>query len=505
MREFFCHARVEVKDAPDGTSGRFIEGYASTKDLDRDADVIPPDAFAKTIETFLKNPVVFYNHMWGEPIATVEKLGIDEKGLFVRIKFAEGTDLAEKVWLLVKQGALRALSFGFRILAYEDHRDDKTVPYNRIIKDLDLYEVSVVTVPANAQAVFSLAKGLRYGTDLITPGGQDSNMAALLQATENLATSVKSLLQVVPSLQDGAEEEKEKGATSFADLPMAGMEMSWKASSAVKTVQKWASSDGSGDKDKINWSKYAKAFLWFDSNDAENFGAYKLPFCQVMDGKLTAIPRGVMAAAGVMRGARGGVNIPDGDVPKVKAHIEKYYKKMGKDSPFAQRSFDVDAEEFGFVPLAIRGLEDTEPNNGTPLPGEDEEKRGRVISAANLAKLKKCLQHIENSMGQATSGHGIVKELIKMCETPIGDDDESASAGDTPADAGTEGKGETTEDGSTPGSTSQSQPGEEDSGASEQKEQLGEQARLAITDIQESLKAINDTLDLRVTEGEQDA
>ena len=151
MREFYCHARVEVKgESPEGSSeGRYIEGYASTKDLDRDADVITPDAFAKTITTFLKNPIVFFNHMWDEGIGTVERMSIDDKGLFVRIKIAEGTPLADKVWALIKQGVYRALSFGFRVLSYEDHREDRSTPYDRLITDLDLFEVSVVTVPAN--------------------------------------------------------------------------------------------------------------------------------------------------------------------------------------------------------------------------------------------------------------------------------------------------------------------------------------------------------------------
>ena len=45
-----------------------------------------------------------------------------------------------------------------------------------------------------------------------------------------------------------------------------------------------------------------------------------------------------MSAAGVMDGARGGVRIPKGDIPRVKSHLAKYYKKMGDDAPWQRAS-----------------------------------------------------------------------------------------------------------------------------------------------------------------------
>jgi hypothetical protein len=54
----------------------------------------------------------------------------------------------------------------------------------------------------------------------------------------------------------------------------------------------------------------------------------------VIDGKLRAVPRGVMAAGNVMQGARGGVDIPDRDVDRVKSHLAKYYRKMDRTPPW---------------------------------------------------------------------------------------------------------------------------------------------------------------------------
>jgi len=54
----------------------------------------------------------------------------------------------------------------------------------------------------------------------------------------------------------------------------------------------------------------------------------------VVDGKLVAVPRGVMAAAAVMQGSRGGVDLPKSDIDRVKSHLAKYYKKMDDTAPW---------------------------------------------------------------------------------------------------------------------------------------------------------------------------
>ena len=66
------------------------------------------------------------------------------------------------------------------------------------------------------------------------------------------------------------------------------------------------------------------------AKDRGNAGvtAYKLLMADVIDGKLTAVPRGVMAAGNVMEGSRGGGDVQKDDIPRVKSHLEKYYEKM---------------------------------------------------------------------------------------------------------------------------------------------------------------------------------
>ncbi len=97
---------------------------------------------------------------------------------------------------------------------------------------------------------------------------------------------------------------------------------------AESRVRKWAGAeDGPND-------KYRDAHVWYDSDNKENFGAYKLLVADLIDGRLHAVPRGVMAAAAVMQGSRGGVDLPANDIDRVKSHLAKYYAKMDDIAPW---------------------------------------------------------------------------------------------------------------------------------------------------------------------------
>ncbi len=67
-----------------------------------------------------------------------------------------------------------------------------------------------------------------------------------------------------------------------------------------------------------------------------NFTAYKLLIADVVDGKLQAVPRAVMAAGAVMRGSRGGVALPEKDIDRVRSHLAKYYEKMDGTAPWEE-------------------------------------------------------------------------------------------------------------------------------------------------------------------------
>jgi hypothetical protein len=128
------------------------------------------------------------------------------------------------------------------------------------------------------------------------------------------------------------EEPEDMAVTPFQDLPLADRDREWDGDAAEKRVRRWA-----GAEDGPN-SKYRDAHVWYDADQKDEFGSYKLLIADVVDGGLAAVPRGVMAAAAVMQGARGGVDLPDNDIDRVKSHLAKYYDKMDDTAPWERDS-----------------------------------------------------------------------------------------------------------------------------------------------------------------------
>lgn len=136
----------------------------------------------------------------------------------------------------------------------------------------------------------------------------------------------------------GGALEADEAAVTFpasgkGGLPLAKPGGGWDGAAAEKRVRAWAGAEG----DDLDWGKYGQAFFW-KAPDASKLGDFKLPFADVIDGKLTAVPGGVFAAAAAIQGSRGGVSIPPGDVAGVKAKIGAYYRAMKRKAPWDSAS-----------------------------------------------------------------------------------------------------------------------------------------------------------------------
>jgi hypothetical protein len=114
----------------------------------------------------------------------------------------------------------------------------------------------------------------------------------------------------------------------YQDLPLAGRDMEWDGAAANKRLRSWAEAE-----DDPN-DKYRKAFLWYEPADEDKFKGYKFQIADIVDGKLKAVPRGIISAAGIIQGARGGAKLPSKDVPAIKKHLARYYEKMGDEPPW---------------------------------------------------------------------------------------------------------------------------------------------------------------------------
>lgn len=159
-----------------------IEGYASTKDIDRYGDVVNPMAFEETIELFMANPVMLLQHDHNKRIGDFTELKIDDNGLYVKgeVKYTAGDS---ELFAKIENKSLRGFSIGFRVLEAEwkDLTDEKgnVIDWIFVINKLDLVEISVVNVPANPYTLMKSVEDLaiKSAEELLdeTNDNQDNN------------------------------------------------------------------------------------------------------------------------------------------------------------------------------------------------------------------------------------------------------------------------------------------------------------------------------------------
>lgn len=320
-----------------------ITGYASTyNNVDRAGDIIKKGAFINSVKRHLdseRQVRMFFQHNSMFPIGGFppEKIIDDEKGLFVEGNINLNADKGRSTYELIKQGAISDLSIGYSI---NDAIVDDDGNLNLI--DLELWEVSPVSEPMNAEA---------------------------------------NILSV-------------KGATSFKDLPLAPRTRPWSKTAAQGRVRELT-----GSKDSPSVS-YRNAFFWFDSADSKNFGAYKLPFADVIDGKLTAIPRGIFAAAARINQT----DIPDADRKRAIGHINRYYAKMGLESPLKNAEL---AEHYKII-----------------FNGQDEDLNEQIKTIEDLSSIKEVEDYLKLNFSLYSKERKTLISKIKSFTRDVKEDED---------------------------------------------------------------------------------
>jgi HK97 family phage prohead protease len=143
---------LKFDDAEEGS----IQGYAS-KFNGNDAvdDTIEPGAFTKSLETRERPPHMLFGHNPGRVIGKWADLKEDDSGLIAKGLFTPGNRDAQDARASAKFGAIDGLSIGFRIPPGGAEKKDNG---GRIIKEIDLVEISLVTFPADSDARISVVK-----------------------------------------------------------------------------------------------------------------------------------------------------------------------------------------------------------------------------------------------------------------------------------------------------------------------------------------------------------
>lgn len=140
----------DIKQVTEEENKLYIEGYLSTfGNVDREGDIVASGAFDKTL-TEIKMLPILKDHLANTEcqIGSFYEFRIDEKGLYVK-GCIEIDEKSIHIIKLIKGGHLNTLSMG-GIFEYDG--TDKAGNY--IIKEVMLFEGSVVVVPANPQAIF---------------------------------------------------------------------------------------------------------------------------------------------------------------------------------------------------------------------------------------------------------------------------------------------------------------------------------------------------------------
>jgi len=157
-------ADFELKEVSE--AGHF-SGYGSVyNNVDRGGDTIMPGAFKGALEKFQsgKKPKMLWQHDPANVIGVWDAMKSDDRGLKLEGRLLTDIGKAKEVHALMKAGALDGLSIGYKALDYDYETSDNGRV--RKLKEIELWEVSVVTFPMNAEATVTDVKQLQTPRDV---------------------------------------------------------------------------------------------------------------------------------------------------------------------------------------------------------------------------------------------------------------------------------------------------------------------------------------------------
>ena len=235
--------KAEAGDSDDNSV--MISGYASTQDVDRHGDVVPASVWKKGLENYLKNPIILAFHDHTQPVGKMVEHKIEkDQGLWIKAKISSAS---EKVYKLIKDGILSAFSIGFRVKDAEYDAATKLF----VVKELELHEISVVSVPANQNTLFSLAKAfetaeeyetfkLQFASQDQSAKGLENGLDAGKQNKEWTIMNPEEIKQLLADAAKAAAQEAAKSALEAQQAAAAELEAKRQAEAALEAKIKAA-------------------------------------------------------------------------------------------------------------------------------------------------------------------------------------------------------------------------------------------------------------------------
>jgi len=189
------------------SDGRTIDGYGSVfGNVDEYGDIIEPGAFAASIAK--RRPKMLWQHRMDKPIGVWDDVAEDGTGLRLRGRVAN-TPQGDEALALVGMGAIDGLSIGFQAITKEMVRN------NRVLKTVDLWEVSFVTIPANELATITGVKA--FGDERAFEGMLHEQGFSRTEAKIVTARGYKGLVESLREAGGGDPDAIQREAVAVKD------------------------------------------------------------------------------------------------------------------------------------------------------------------------------------------------------------------------------------------------------------------------------------------------
>lgn len=197
----FLNVPFELKgDITSNEEFFFFEGYASVfGNVDLGNDVIEKGAFTKSLAENSNLPILWGHKIGEPPIGNIDSAIEDNHGLFIKAKLPKSdTFVSGRIMPQVKTGSIQEMSIGYFTNEYEIEKDG-----TRKIKEINLFEVSLVTKAMNPKAKVTGFKSLEEINSL-------KDVEITLKSSGFSNTESKTLISKIKefSIQRDAEEKQ---------------------------------------------------------------------------------------------------------------------------------------------------------------------------------------------------------------------------------------------------------------------------------------------------------
>lgn len=297
IQQWQSRTEFEDKALQEGDDFWRLSGYAATYQRDKINDIIVPGAFAKCLARIKSGAQdslqLYFNHdIKAPPIGAVEVVEERKKGLYYEATLPKDDEfVAKRIVPQIKRRSLKSNSFGYKpVLTEKQGRD-------RLLKEIDIHEISVVGFPCG----------------------------------------------------NGADIEGIKGFIPFGDHFVDRNITEWDADATLKKLL-----EKFGDKP----DDLKQFFLWVDEEKEPQQWDAKLLIADIDENNRVSTNRiALFKSVAYVAGAREGVELPEVAESAVKEVLERYYRKLDLDAPFKSLSADeYETLSSGELESRLRGI-----------------------------------------------------------------------------------------------------------------------------------------------------